>query len=165
MPGLPLVVRDSADIEICSARVQYDPGSQILRACDPYGCSEVITPAPLALLPAPPVLRPFTITQVVYVAFDKRVFVEKGDVLWVRIPIDIDIIRKGRPLARLASSKAKYRLVGSLVEGVIARNVLSPVWREPPEPGEECYVLAAIQVQKGADAIDGIPFNAGSAHI
>jgi len=162
---LPAVLRERAKLEICDARLEYDPETRILVACDRYGCSEVETPEPLALLPAPPILRPFTLTQVVYVEFERRVFVEKGETVWVKVPIDIEIARRGRPIARLSTGKAKYRLVGSLVEGVIARNVRSSVWRSPPGEAGECWALAAITIQKGADAVEGIPFNAGSSYI
>ncbi len=160
-----MAIRESGEWLFCNARVRYEDDSRTLEACDPYGCSTIEVRTPLVILPAPPILRPFTITQVVYIDFARRVFLERGSSIWAAVPLDIEIIKKGRSIARLATSKAKYRLVGSLTEGVIARNAPSPVAWRPEDIGGECSARVRIKVDKGADAVEGIPFNAAGASI
>ncbi len=146
---------------ICDAHLEYSEG--VLRACDPYGCTEIEVDPPIAILPSPPILRPFTITEVVYLELERRVYVEPGMILWSTAPLDIEVIKSGRPIARLATTRVKYRLVGSLVEGVIARNHRTRLQRSPPEEIEPCLGIVAVRISKGRDAIEGIPFNAGHA--
>lgn len=161
--GLWGLLNEGESRSICEARLEYSAG--ILRACDPYGCTEIEVDPPIAVLPSPPILRPFTITEVVYLELERRVYVEPGMILWATAPLDIEVMKSGRPIARLASTRAKYRLVGSLVEGVIARNHRTRIWREPPEELEPCLGMVAVRISKGRDAIEGIPFNAGHATL
>ena len=160
-----LTIRESGEWSFCSARIKYESDSHVLEACDPYGCSTIEVRPPLIVLPAPPILRPFSITQVVYIDFARRVFLEKGASVWAAVPLDIEIIKKGRSIVRLASNKAKYRLVGSLTEGVIARNAPSQIAWRPEDISADCTARVRVRIDKGADAVEGIPFNAAGATI
>ena len=150
-------------VKLCEAEVSYD--GETVEGCDRYGCSEVRVRPPIAVMPAPPILRPFTLTEVVYVEFDTKIFVEPNTTLWVTIPLDIEVVKSGRPLLRLATTKVKYRLVGSLVEGVIARNHKSPVWFEHPDSTSPCMGLANIRIARGRDVLEGVPINAGQSAL
>ncbi|MCE4624353.1 MAG: DUF432 domain-containing protein [Desulfurococcales archaeon] len=157
--------RDSKAFEWkgCGASISFDSNGKILRACDRYGCSEIIVDPPVRVIPAPPILRPFSITSVVFIGFTRRAFVQKHQTIWAKIPLDIEIAKDRQTLAVLATSKVKYRLVGSLVEGVIARNVMSDIsFTTPPTPGP-CEALVALKIARGSDVIDGVPFNVGSS--
>ena len=146
----------------CGASISFDSVNKTLRACDRYGCSEIIVAPPLRVIPAPPILRPFSITSVVFISFTRRVFVQKHQTIWAKIPLDIEVAKGRQTLAVLATSKVKYRLVGSLVEGVIARNVVSDIsFTSPPIPGP-CEALVALKIVRASDVIDGVPFNVGS---
>ncbi len=153
-------------VEECGARIDYSK-SGVLTICDFYGCSSISVRPSIKVSPAPPILRPFTITDVVYIQFTHKIYVEPGMTLWARIPLDAEIRRGHRTIARITLSRAKYRLVGSLVEGVIARNHVSEavISEDPPQHDNPCEALVKFEVTKGRDVVEGIPFNAGHSSI
>ena len=157
------VLEPGSSVKLCEASISYD--GTTLRGCDRYGCSEVQVRPPIVVMPAPPILRPFTLTDVVYVEFEDKIFVEPKSTLWVGIPLDIEVVKAGRPVLRLSTTKVKYRLVGSLVEGVIARNHRSPIWYEPPASLDRCIGLANISIVRDRDVLEGIPINVGQSTL
>ena len=157
------ILEPGSSVELCEASISYD--GRTVRGCDRYGCSEVKVRPPIVVMPAPPILRPFALTDVVFVEFEEKIFVEPNTTLWVSIPLDLEVVKTGRPVLRLSTTKAKYRLVGSLVEGVIARNHKSPIWYDHPDNLEPCMGLASIHITRGRDVLDGVPINVGQSAL
>lgn len=161
-------LRPGDSIGVCDASIKYDPNG-LLEVSDPYSSEKLVVRGQIGVLPAPPTRRPFDLGPTVYVEFTHKIFVEKGDLLWATIPVEVELRKKGRPIVRLATVKSKYTLVGSLVEGVIAR-----YWRAEPIAGSnppyssldrDCMALVAFYISEGADIIRGVPFNLGQTMI
>ncbi len=153
-------------LEKCMIRVEYDKNG-ILKACDPYRCDEVLVGGEIKFIVAPAIASPFRISSAIYVEFERSVFANKGDVLWATSPLELVIYKKNKPILNLPLTESKYTLVGSLVEGVIARYHRSQVNKnkEIDITHDDCVAKIAFYITQGSDKIKGVPFNAAHSVI
>ncbi len=158
---LPFSVEPGTTFKFCEAQLEYSRDG-VLKACDAYGCEELMVNGKLGVLPAPPIARPFRLGSTVYIDFTRKVYVEPGNIIWASAPIELEVYKSGRPVARLSPTRAKYTLVGSLVDGVIARyfKVLPSLGGPPSTSTAPCSALIAFFISSGKDVVRGVPFNA-----
>jgi len=158
-------ITPGTSLSLCGARIIYTEDG-VLRACDDYRCEEVYVKGVVGYRPAPPIHSPFRISDAVYIEFDKKILVNRGDVIWAHAPLEIILHHKNSILARLAPGKVKYTLVGNIIEGVIARYAKSKVARGFAQENEDpCMAHIAFYIAQGEDTIRGVPFNAAYSHL
>lgn len=158
-------ITPGTSLSLCGVRIIYSEDG-VLRACDEYKCEEVYVEGVVGYRPAPPIYSPFRISDAVYIEFDKKILVKRGDVIWTHAPLEIVLYHNNSILARLSPGRVKYTLVGNLVEGVIARYAKSKVAKGfPIENKDPCKANIAFYIAQGEDTIKGVPFNAAYSYL
>jgi hypothetical protein len=109
--------------------LDYD-AEGLLRACDPYGCVQVLVPyrAPVDLVPTYPVHRPQRVADCVYVELEEELVVTGSRFDgWAVAPFDVEVRVGDTVVAQLSPTRVKYTLVGGLDDGYVCRYYRSPL--------------------------------------
>ena len=142
-----------------------------LEACDPYGCVRARLPrGHWALLePVPAVSRPAPLTGCIYVELEEPLVHPGGaSTVWTLAPYEILVTASGAQVARLTPTRAKYTLVGDVVDGLLCRYSRGPLAFSPEEAleaREPGYAVLAVRITGSPAVVPGIAFPAAQLPI
>ena len=152
---------------IGDAVVEYGEDG-LLRACDPHGCSVVRVPRRVLVdvEPVPGIARPRPLTSCIYVEFTDP-FMHTGGrgELWFLAPYEVAVDIDDKIIARVTPVKAKFTLVGDIVEGTVCRYYRGPVFagrEEALEARRPGLALVKAVLEGGPAKLPGVGFHAAT---
>jgi hypothetical protein len=117
--------------------VEYGVDGRV-EACDSYGCHvfRVSGSERVTLNPVPPLHRPRPLSACLYLALSEPVVARDGVEVSLSAPFELEVRVGSIVVGYLSPTRAKYTLVGDVVDGVICRFYRSKLASSGAELGE-----------------------------
>ncbi len=162
----PATVRPGERLEYGLMTVEYRSNGD-LEVCDPYGCDSfhVASREPVNLQPVVAVNRPSRVADCIYIELERSLAVNGTLTLWVLAPFELATTVSNTVLGVYTPVKAKYTIVGDIVDGYLCRYYRSLATADEGslEAGEG-EALLEVDV-KGHGVLKGVGFYAAQAKL